>query len=210
MQDLGRGAGSGENRWRNRIGLSLGAWSMFRIIQSKMSKQDFGVGVISSLGMVGEMVPWLLPLLSQKQTLRQGCGYKIVSLRVDSRKSGKEVRGAEEKANKGCIPTDIFTTGTHWLLKPNPTMDSPRVCVEQALEWFHQWSEETKIFTHQFLSLIGGSQFGRHCLLGTSGLSGHVGQGMALQPGNAFWQPVIGWHWHVWELISSGTWEGLR
>lgn len=30
---------------------------MFRIIQSKMSKQDFGVGVISSLGMVGEMVP---------------------------------------------------------------------------------------------------------------------------------------------------------
>lgn len=38
---------------------------------------------------------------------------QIVSLRVDSRKSGKEVRGAEEKANKGCIPIGIFTMGTH-------------------------------------------------------------------------------------------------
>lgn len=35
---------------------------MFRIFQSKMSEQDVGVGGVSRLRMVGEMVPRLLPL----------------------------------------------------------------------------------------------------------------------------------------------------
>lgn len=56
-----RGTSSGEN-CLHRTGLSLGAWIVFRIFQSKMSEQDVGVGGVSRLRMVGEMVPRLLPL----------------------------------------------------------------------------------------------------------------------------------------------------